>query len=164
MADDFTDVSSQSWFGRIGGAIKGFIFGLILLPIAIFLLFWNETRAVHTANRLKEGASKVVSVAPDAVVPGNDQKLIHLTGEVTTAETIHDPIFALSATALRIARHAETYQWEEKKSSETHKKLGGGDETVTKYEYTKTWSPKLIATSTFKHPEEHTNPATMPVV
>jgi hypothetical protein len=163
MADSFFETSSQSWFSRIGGAFKGLLFGLVLLPVSVFLLFWNESRAVTTANSLKEGAAAVVSVAADTIVPGNDHKLIHLSGEVTTTESIRDPLFGLSVTALRLGRRVEMYQWKEDKTTETKKKLGGGEETTTRYEYSRAWSDRSVDSSSFRHPEDHTNPSTFPV-
>lgn len=163
MSDTFTEVTSQSWFGRIGGAIKGVLIGIILLPIAAVLLFWNESRAVTTAKSLKEGAAAVVDVSPSAVQAGNEGKLIHLTGEVTTDEALRDPIFAVSATALRLNRKVEMYQWKEEEHSETHKKLGGGEETVKTYTYSKAWSDKVIESARFKQPEAHANPTELPV-
>ena len=49
MSDTFTEVTSQSWFGRIGGAIKGILIGFILLIVGVGLLFWNEGR--HQGQR-----------------------------------------------------------------------------------------------------------------
>ena len=163
MADSFLETSSESWFSRIGGAFKGLLFGLVLLPVSVFLLFWNESRAVTTANSLKEGAKAVVSVAADTIVPGNDHKLIHLSGEVTTTESIRDPLFGLSVTALRLGRRVEMYQWKEDKTTETKKKLGGGEETTTRYEYSRAWSDRPVDSSSFRHPEDHTNPSSFPV-
>ncbi len=161
MPDSFTEVSSQSIFGRLGNAIKGVLFGLILIPVAIVLLSWNEGRAIKTAASLKEGAAAVVSVAADAVQPGNENKLIHLTGEAVTAETVSDPMFGVSANAIRLTRTPETYQWKEEKKSTTQNNLGGGSHTETNYTYTKTWSDKPIRSDEFKHPEGHQNPVSV---
>ena len=84
-----------------------------MVPISIVVLFWNEGRAVTTANSLKEGAASVISVPADSVSPTNERKLIHLSGEVLAGEVIRDPVFSISATALRIARQPEMYQWKE---------------------------------------------------
>ena len=73
MADEFSEVSSESWFGRIGNSIKGILFGIILIPISVLLLSWNEGRAVTTAKSLKEGAAAVVSVEAAPIVPANDK-------------------------------------------------------------------------------------------
>ena len=34
--DSFTEVTTESWLGRIGGALKGIVFGLVLFIIAHF--------------------------------------------------------------------------------------------------------------------------------
>ncbi len=60
MADSYTEVTSKGWFSRIGESIKGIVFGVILIPGMVVLLWWNEGRAVTTALSLKEGASAVV--------------------------------------------------------------------------------------------------------
>ena len=51
--DTTNETTSQSWFSRIGGALTGILVGLILLPVARVLLFWNEGRAVQTARSLE---------------------------------------------------------------------------------------------------------------
>ena len=162
MSDDtFAETSSQSIFGRLGDAIKGVLFGIIVIPFCIVLLFWNEGRAVKTAASLKEGVAVVVSVAADAVQPSNEGKLVHVSGEATTVDIVRDPMFAVSQNAIRLTRTVEMFQWKEEAKSETAKKLGGGTETKTTYNYNKTWADKLIPSSGFKLAAEHTNPAAM---
>jgi len=163
MADIFSDTSSSSWFGRIGKSFMGILFGLLFVAGSVILLGWNENRAVTTANSLKEGAGTVVSVASAEVLPANDRKLIHLSGQVETGETLRDPVLGVEAVALQLKRQVEMYQWKEKKTTEKHTKLGGGEETTTRYEYTKEWSDELISSSNFTHPQDHSNPTVMPV-
>ncbi len=157
----FTEVSSESWFSRIGNSIKSFLFGLVLIPASIALLCWSEGRSVTTAKSLQEGAGAVVSTESAAVAPANEGKLIHVTGEATTSDTVSDPTFGLSAPAIRLSRKVEMYQWKEKSTSSTHKKFGGGTETETTYRYEQTWAPDRIDSSRFKVPEGHANPSAM---
>ena len=161
MSDEFTEVTSESWFSRIMDSIKGILVGIILIPVAIFLLFWNENRAVDTAKGLKEGAAAVVSADPAKVESAHEQKLVHLTGEATCKDVLRDPLFAAGATAIRLTRVVEMYQWKEEKSSETRKKLGGGTETATSYKYQPNWSDTLINSGEFKQPDGHQNPTSM---
>ena len=91
---DYTEVTSESWFGRIGGALKGIVFGVLLIAIAFFVLFKNEGRAVNRYKTLKEGAGIVVSVGSEAVDSANEGKLIHLTGLATTDEILKDPAYS----------------------------------------------------------------------
>jgi hypothetical protein len=50
------------------------------------------------------------------------------------------------------------YQWEEDKKTEKQKKLGGGEETVTRYTYERKWSEKAIDSSRFRNAADHRNP------
>ena len=90
MSDSFSEVTSQSWFSRLGNAIKGVLLGIILFVVAFPLLWWNEGRAVKTAKGLKEAGGAVVSVSADKVDPAHDQQLVHLTAEAATEETLSD--------------------------------------------------------------------------
>lgn len=161
MSDSFTETSSESIFGRLGNAIKGVLFGIVLIPSAVVLLSWNEGRAVKTAASLKEGAAAVVSVSADAIQPANEGKLIHLSGEAKTQDTVTDPMFQINRNAIRLTRKVEMYQWTEKKDQKTQKKLGGGSETQTTYTYTKKWSDEIIDSSGFKETKGHENPTSM---
>jgi hypothetical protein len=161
-SDTFTEVTGRSWFGRIGSSIKGVLFGLVLGGLATALLWWNEGRAVTTAKSLKEGAAAVVAVDSGAVQRDNDGKLVHLSGQATTSETLSDPVFAVSSTAIALRRTVEMYQWQQSSHSETHKKLGGGEETSTTYSYDKAWADHRVDSSEFKKPEGHANPSRMP--
>jgi hypothetical protein len=162
MSDSYTEVSSESWFSRIGGAIKGVLFGLVLFIVAFPVLFWNEGRSVKTYKTLKEGGGAVVTVAAERVDPANAGKLIHVTGKADMNATLTDPVFGVSTKALKLSRVVEMYQWEEKTEKKTKDKLGGGTETVTTYTYNKEWSGKLINSSSFKKSTEHQNPGAMP--
>jgi Transmembrane protein 43 len=162
MADQFSEISSESWFGRIGSSIVGILFGFIFILVSLALLSWNEGRSVKTAKSLQEGAASVVSVEPSPVNPSNENKLIHVSGQVITSdELLKDPAFAITAHVIRLSRNVAMYQWKEEEKSETKNKLGGGTETVKTFSYEETWSDKRIDSSKFKHPQDHTNPAAM---
>lgn len=162
MSDSFTEVTNESWFGRIGGAIKGVLVGLVLIVIALGLLFWNEGRSVKRYKTLKEGSGAVVSVKSDKVDSANEGKLIHMTGKADTDATLSDSVFGVSANALKLERVVEMYQWKETSKSESKKKVGGGKKTVTTYTYSKAWSKRAISSGSFKKPDGHQNPGSMP--
>ena len=157
-----TEVTSVSWFGRIAESFKSVLVGLAFFAGSFFLLFWNEGRAVRTEKSLHEGAGAVISVPADRVNPANNQKLVHLSGKATTAETLSDPDFLIAANAIKLRRNVEMYQWKEKKETSTRKKLGGGEERTTTYSYDKAWSDRPIDSSSFKETEGHENPKAMP--
>ena len=149
MADTFTERTSQSWFSKIFGSFVALLFGIVLVPVAIILLFWNEGRAVATAKSLAEGASSVISAPADAVNADNNLKLVHVSGNATTDEVLTDPTFGVSATAIRLGRKVEMYQWNEVKNSSTQKDLGGSNETTTTYSYDQKWSDDPIDSTKF---------------
>jgi hypothetical protein len=159
MGNSFTETTSVSWFGRLRRSVGGVVIGLVLIIGMVVLLFWNEGRAVTTARSLAEGAGAVVSVGADAVEPANEGKLIHVSGTVTTDATPSDPDFAISAPGVRLVRNVEMFQWKEESHSETTKKLGGGEETVTTYTYSKAWDDSPIDSAAFKQPSGHQNPS-----
>lgn len=163
MADQFSEVTTTSWTSRLGGALKGVVGGGILFLVSFPLLWWNEGRAVQTYRSLQEGRGEVVSVKADPPDPANDQRLVHLSGLAATSETLTDPIFGVSAQAIRLSRHAETLQWVEDKKSEKRKKVGGSEETVTTYTYEKKWREDLVSSDSFKDPSGHVNPPALRV-
>ncbi|HTV67462.1 MAG TPA: TMEM43 family protein [Rhizobiaceae bacterium] len=158
MSNSFTVTTHTSWFTRIKNSVLGVLFGLILVVATVIGLFWNEGRAVQTARSLTEGAGVVVSVKADGVDPANDGKLIHVTGDTTTTSTPSDTMFGISTPGIRLVRNVEMYQWKETSKSETQDKVGGGQETVTTYTYSKEWSDDPQDSSDFKQPAGHENP------
>jgi len=163
VSNSYREVSSQSWFSRIGQSIKSVLVGLVFFVVAFPLLFWNESRAVQTARSLKEGAGAVISAPADKVDPANEGRLVHVSGQVTAEGTLTDEQYGVSADALKLIRNVEMYQWVEDKKSEEKKKLGGGTETVTTYDYKKEWSGEAVDSASFRHPEGHENPGALPV-
>ncbi|MGB7343485.1 MAG: TMEM43 family protein [Pirellulaceae bacterium] len=154
-------VTEESWFSRIGGAFKGIIVGILLAVISVPLLFWNEGRAVKTAKGLKEGAGAVVKLESDDVLPENEGKFVHVVGTAATDETLVDEDFGVQFNGIFLTRKAEMYQWVEKKSTKSKKKLGGGKRTETTYSYEKDWEGSLVNASDFHESGGHSNPESM---
>ena len=156
---DITETSSKSWLERILDSLKAIVFGLILVIASSVLMFWNEGRAAKTAAALNEGAGQVVAVAANRVDPVNEGKLVHVAGDSAAAQAARDPDFGFDAKGLKLTRKVELYQWKEDKNTETQKKLGGGEETITRYSYSREWSDKAIDSSRFRNTADHRNPA-----
>ena len=163
MSNIFRETSSQSWFGRLKGALFGMLVGLALFLIAFPFLFWNEGRAVERYKTLQEGAGIVLPVDAASRDPANEGRLIHLSGTAATSERLADPVLGISENAIRLGRNVEMYQWWEGTSSETREKFGGGTETVTTYKYEQVWSDQIIDSTKFKQPQGHQNPGRMPL-
>ena len=162
MSDDqFTVTTSQSWLSRMKGAISGVLIGIVLVPASIWLIVWNEGRAVQTARSLDEGAAAVISAKATPVNPKNEKKLIHVSGMLATNATLSDPEFGISKPGIRLVRKVEMYQWQEKTETRTREKVGGGKETITTYKYSRVWSDKVIDSGSFRRPAGHANPGQM---
>lgn len=158
MADSFTETTTTGWFSRIGGAIKGLFFGVVAILVSVVLLWINEGRAVETKKTLDEGAKDYVTVSSEKVDAANEGKLVYTTGHAATTDILEDKELNVKVAALKLRREVEIYQWEEDKKSETKKKLGGSEETVTTYSYVKKWVDDPIDSSRFKNPSGHENP------
>ncbi|HWT09835.1 MAG TPA: TMEM43 family protein, partial [Roseomonas sp.] len=155
----FTEVTHTSFGSRVKGAIAGVLIGLALVPGSAWLLFVNEGRAVQTARSLSEGAGAVQAAEAGRVDPAMEGRLVHVAGPVTVAAPLRDPDFPVQAAdAVRLVRSVEMYQWREERRSETRTNLGGSQDTVTTYTYTRGWSPEQIDSSRFRQPDGRVNP------
>ncbi|TDU28641.1 uncharacterized protein DUF1625 [Panacagrimonas perspica] len=162
MSDQYTVTSSQGWGSRIGNSIKGILIGGVMTIASFPILFSNEGRAVAREKALNEGAAAVVSVDAASIDAQNEGRLVHLSGNAQTTDVVQDPEFGAQTVALRLVREVTMYQWKEKEERETRKKMGGGEETVTTYKYTKDWDDDVIDSSSFYDSEGHKNPGVKP--
>jgi hypothetical protein len=159
MADDpdtFTETTTNGWGGRIGqsivGVFIGIFIGILLIPAAIALLYWNDGRAVEAISALNQGLHHVVDATPDAVLPANDGKLVHLTGQVTTTTPASDPAFGVTGDGLlRLLRKVEMFQWKEETNTTNQQSMGGSETTQTTYSYHRVWSEDAIDSGAFHH-------------
>ena len=163
MADlnnSITETTTTGWLSRMGSSLMGVLIGIILLPCAIFLLSWNEGRAVTAATGLKRGLSSIVEVSADTVNPQNNSKLVYLNGTVSGATPAVDPWNKLSATGLlRLQRKVEMHQWLERESETTSNNIGGSQTTQKTYTYSLGWTETAVNSAQFKVPAGHQNPA-----
>lgn len=163
MADDVSETSTRSWGSRIKDAFFAVLVGLILIIGAVVLIFWNEKHSLHLAQSLEQAQKALVAVPNSPINSENNQKVVYFTGLATTDEDLSDSSLGVTVNAINLDRKVEMYQWEEHKKTEKKSRLGGGEEDVTTYTYSKVWADHLIDSSNFKKQEGHKNPATMPV-
>ena len=158
----YTETTTKSWFQRISESFAGIATGFVLIAIATWLLWWNEGRTFKTAGAIGE-AELVTQDVQDIsrVDPALEGKVIHATGRADTQEVLRDPVFGVSANALSIQRKVEFYQWQEHSRSETRKKLGGGEETVTTYTYSREWVSNPIESANFHDPDYRSRNTTL---
>ena len=153
-----TETTTESWGSRLGGSIRGVLIGLALFISGFPVLFWNEGNSVKTARAIDEGEGACISVdSNDKVDAENDGKLVHMSGKADTKDVLSDDVFGISATAIRLKRNVEMYQWIEESHTTEKKKMGGSVEKTTTYTYKKDWSSNAINSSGFKE-QGHDNP------
>ena len=145
-------VTTKTSYGqRVGNSFRGIGSGFLLLILGTVLLWWNEGRAVKTAKMLNR-AEKVAVEMPDikTVDPQFDGQLVHATGMAATNDVLIDNLFGIKENAVKLDRKVEYYQVQETSTSTTKDKIGGGQETVTTYDYKEGWSSSRINSSEFK--------------
>ena len=147
----YVERTTQSWGSKIGDGFKAIIAGIVLIIAATVLLFWNEGRAVKTADCINE-AEKVHVELGDISQQNTELngKLVYAKGDATTKENLTDPRFNINVNALALRYSVQYYQWVEHKSTREEKKVGGSTETITTYTYSKDWVPSPVNSSGFK--------------
>jgi hypothetical protein len=159
-SDSFTETTTQGWGSRLGGSLVAALIGLILVPAAIVLMYWNEGRAVDGIRALDRGAASVVEVNAAGVDPATNGKLVHVSGVLQAAAPAKDPVFGVTGDGLvRLTRSVEMYQWKETTNSTSQQNVGGSKTTQTTYNYQRDWSAQPIDSGHFKVPGGHQNPA-----
>jgi hypothetical protein len=151
----YTERTDLSWADRMQNAFAGVCVGLIFFCGSFAVLIWNEGRAVANQQALQEGIRDVVPLASAFVVDASmTGKLVYTSAELTTNETLVDPVLNVSAkSAIKLRRTVEMFQWDETRRITTDK--NGAKKTT--YSYSKIWSSSLISSSGFRG--NHDNPS-----
>jgi hypothetical protein len=150
----YQKVTKTTYGGRLKNALSGVAAGFVMLIAGTVLLFWNEGRTVKTTRMLKEAQGVCVELPSiDAVDAEYDGKMIHASGFAGTEDILNEGMFDISVNAIKLIRTSEYYQWVEHEHSETKDKVGGGQETVTTYTYSKEWVSSPVNSSSFEDPD-----------
>jgi len=150
----YTETTTTSYGGRLSRSLKGIVGGLIAFIAGTALLFWNEGNYVKTYKALNEAQDATIAV--DSVAerdPALNGKVIHASARAETEDILRDPAFDVSVNAISLQRSVEYYQYEERSSTTTRDKIGGGEEKVTTYTYSADWQSEPINSSEFKDPK-----------
>ena len=156
--DSYTEVTSTSWFSRLGDSFKGIGTGFLLIIAATALLWWNEGRTVRTGDAIVEAQLATEPMpAITKVDSAFEGKMVYATGRAVTKDELTDPVFGVKVNAIKLRRKVEYYQWVEHRRSEKRQKLGGGEETVTTYTYSREWVNHPVDSQSFKQMVGHEN-------
>jgi hypothetical protein len=153
MADIIQTVTERGFFENVKNAIVGALLGVVLFFASFVVLYWNEG-TINKASLAKTS----IAVSPDKVEPAAEGKFASLTGPIQAKEDLGDEGLVKPGPWVRLVRHVQTFAWDEKKSTESHSKVGGGTEEVTTYKYEKEWVDSVSDSTKFQDPKGHENP------
>ncbi|KAL3281212.1 hypothetical protein HHI36_004426 [Cryptolaemus montrouzieri] len=140
------------------------IIGIILFCIGIWLLTWNEGRAVHHAHSLDEAYNNVISLNPyENLQHGYDGHLIHISGPLIVEEPLTEPEYGISIQSVKLKRRVQMYQWVEERTPRDTHDLEVGSTDMDNYYYVTEWRDKLVDSSAFYIRHGHQNPIEMPL-
>ena len=149
----YQEVTRRGYGTRVGNSFKAIGSGILMFVLGTALLWWNEGRAVKTEKMLDEAGSAYVEMEnPNKKDASLEGELICGTAMATTEDSLIDADFGIGAKAISIRRSVEYYQWVEHTKTEKKDKLGGAEETVTTYTYSKQWVSSPIQSSQFHDP------------
>jgi len=161
---DYNKVTTTTSFvDKIKGAFFGVIFGIILFIGSFILLWWNEGNCVKVAELNSYVKKNVISIDANSINPAYNNKLVHVTGEAVSNETLSDDLNVSAKNAIALFRDVEMYQWQEEEHRNTRKNAGGSSTTTTTYSYEKQWSSSPINSSSFNQSADHQNPSSFPI-
>ncbi|XP_044266365.1 transmembrane protein 43 homolog isoform X1 [Tribolium madens] len=141
------------------------LIGICILCLGIWLLTWNEGRAVHQAHSLDEAYNRVISLNPYENVRSElDGHLVHITGPLGIDEPLTEPEYGISIQAVKLKRRVQMYQWVEERSPRDYVDNGLDQNYETSdYYYVTEWRDKVVDSSNFYIRHGHHNPTEIPL-
>lgn len=154
----YQETTTIGYGSRVGNSFRSIGTGFLLFIAGTALLWWNEGRVVKTDKMLNEAEGVTVELETiDRINPEMDGKLVYATGFANTEDSLIDAQFGIGATAIGLSRDVEYYQWVEHSQQQRKDKLGGKEEIITTYTYTKEWTNGPVQSSNFHDPTYQKN-------
>ena len=93
----------------------GFLGGIIIFIVGIFILWSNEGRTVKEQNAINEALKGYTDVSSEKIDSKYEGKIIATTGKIdlSNSPVVSDSKFGISQNAVKLKRNVEMYQWEE---------------------------------------------------
>ena len=149
----YQEVTTTGYGTRVGNSFKAIGSGILLFCLGTALLWWNEGNCVKTGDMLDEVAENYVEMPNPAKKDASlEGELICGTALATTEDSLVDKDFGVGVKAIAIKRKVEYFQWIEHVKETKKDKLGGSEEIVKDYTYTKSWVSSPVQSSEFKDP------------
>lgn len=139
------------------------VIGLLMFFGSVWVLTWNEGRAVHHAFSLEEAYNNVISLNPfERIQPEYDGRLVHISGPLIVEEPLTEPNYDISIQSIKLKRRVQMYQWVEETSPRAEADITA-ENSIHDYYYVTEWRDKLVDSSNFYIRHGHQNPTSMPL-
>ena len=149
----YQETKTTGYGTRVKNSCGSIVTGIVLFFAATALLWWNEGRAVKTADMLEEAQGVCVEMAnPDKVDRSMDGELVCVSGLATTEDSLVDEQYGIGAKAISLQRKVEYYQYVEHSETKKEDKLGGKQVETTTYTYKKDWVSSPVESGEFHDP------------
>ncbi|KAG5896399.1 hypothetical protein JTB14_009604 [Gonioctena quinquepunctata] len=140
------------------------LIGIFLFLAGVWLLTWNEGRAVHHAHSLDETYNNAIILnAYETVDDSYDGKVVHISGNLVVQEPLTEFDYGISIQAVKLKRRVQMYQWVEERSPRDDDANGGAQYSINDYYYVTEWRDKLVDSSNFYVRHGHENPRHIPL-
>jgi hypothetical protein len=153
MSNRVVTVTKKGWLSRLFSSIGGVFLGVLLFFGPFIVLWMNEGRA-----DMSKVSERSMAVDAAAVNPAAEGQLVAVSGRVVSDERLGDAGYLQPGAYMQLERQVEMYAWIEKQSSETETAFGGGERTITRYDYERGWTASPARSSNFQEPAGHENP------
>ena len=107
----YTETTTTSYGSRVKNSFGGILMGIILFIGGTILLWWNEGRAVKTADAIKDAEKNVVEMSNISSVDNSfNGKLVHATGTAVAHDQLRDDQFEIQTNATKLIHDVKYYQ------------------------------------------------------
>ncbi|XP_066143904.1 transmembrane protein 43 homolog [Euwallacea fornicatus] len=137
------------------------LIGILALCSGLYLLTWNEGRAVHHHHSLEETYNSAISLNLfNKLEPEYDGHVVHISSDLKVDEPLGELEYGISIQAVKLKRRVQMYQWVEETSPR--------DDVVEQqsykdYYYITEWRDKLVDSDNFYIRFGHENPKEIPL-
>ncbi|CAG9825569.1 unnamed protein product [Phaedon cochleariae] len=140
------------------------LIGIALFCFGVWLLTWNEGRAVHHSHSLDETYNSAVTVNPHERF-GYDYngRVVHISDSLFVDEPLTDVDYGISIQAVKMKRRVQMYQWVEERTARNEDENGEAQYSINDYYYVTEWRDKLVDSSSFYVRHGHENPRDIPL-
>ncbi len=161
----YQETKTTGYGTRVGRSFKGIGAGFLMFIGATALLWWNEGRAVKTAEMLDEAEKACIEMPnPNKIDKSLEGELVCGTAMAQTTDSLIDNQYGIGVTAIGLQRKVEYFQWVENEETKTEEKLGGKEVETTTYTYTQEWVNSPVQSQDFKDPAYQNKNMTLCVV